>query len=85
MFESYINKEDKRLLQLFNAYDEIVDWIFDEIKYSNESCGLIETTICKKDFSIITEEIEKYFKGREEFDIGIDWNIGCELFEVEWR
>ena len=84
MFESYINKEDKRLLCLFNKYDKIVSWITNEIKYSNESCGSIGSTISKEDFSVITEEMEKYFKGRDEFKIAIDWNLSCELIEVDW-
>lgn len=84
MFESYISNEDKRLLQLFKQYDGVVDWILNEIKYSNELCGLIGATICRKDFDVITEEMERYFKNREEFDIEINWSINCELFEVNW-
>ncbi len=85
MFENYISNEDKRLLNLFNKYDDIVNWITKEIKYSNESCGVIRSTISKEDFSVITEEMEKYFKGREEFNIETDWNLNCELFEVDWN
>jgi hypothetical protein len=84
MFENYMRNKDKRLLQLFNKYDEVVDWITNEIEHLNETCGLIGLTICRKDFDIVTDEMENYFKNREEFDIGIDWNISCELFEVYW-
>ena len=84
MLENYISNENKRKLKLFNKYDEIINWITNEINYLNEHCGLIVVTICRKDFNIVTEEMENYFKGREEFDIEIDWNINCELFEVNW-
>lgn len=85
MIKSYINNTDKRLLKMFNVYDEVIDWINNEIKYSNETCGLIGVTICRKDFDIVTDEMENYFKNREEFDIGIDWNINCKLVNVvDW-
>ena len=84
MFENYISNEDKRLLKLFNKYDKIISWISNEIKDLNESCGMMVSTISKENFSVITEEMEKYFKGRDEFEIAIDWNLNCELFEVDW-
>lgn len=84
MFECYISNENRRLLKLFNQYDEIVNWVCKEIKYANECCGLVGTTICRKDFDAITEEMENYFKGREEFYIEIDWNLNCELVEIDW-
>lgn len=84
MFESYISNEDKRLLHLFNKYDKIISWISNEIKDLNESCGVMVSTISKENFSVITEEMEKYFKGRDEFEIAIDWNLSCELIEVDW-
>ena len=85
MFEHLISKEDKRLLQLFNQYDSIINMIYDEIHYENEHCGLICTTINRNDFQIITEEMESYFKGKTEFEIEIDWNTNCDLFTVNWN
>ena len=84
MIENYISSENKRLLKLFNKYEEIIDWIYKDIKEANEICGLIGATICRKDFDIVTEEMELYFKSRETFDIEIDWNLNCELFDVNW-
>ena len=84
MIENYISNEDKRLLKLFNKYNDVVNWIDSEIKNSNESCGLIGSTISREEFKTITEEMESYFKGREEFNIEVDWNIHSELFEVNW-
>lgn len=84
MIENYISNENKRLLKLFDEYDDVINTINKEINYYEEPCGLLGLTICRNNFSIITKEMESYFKGRDSFDIEIDWNINCSLFEVNW-
>ncbi len=83
VFESYISKRDKNLLKLFGKYDKLVDWVQIEI-LGNECCGVVNMTICKEDFDNITDEMEKYFKGRDEFQIEVDWNLNAEFVNINW-
>lgn len=66
--------ETTEILELFGEYDRALDMISERV-FNGDLCGAFGIVVYKDEHDEITEEMEEYFNGEDEYEIYVEWDL----------
>lgn len=70
-------KTNKEILDIFGEYDKVVAEVCERVA-NGKTSGTMEWFFYREDYDVITDDMEKIFKGFDDASICIEWNLSIE-------